>query len=187
MVLSDLVVHAAAEFGVPLRSGDSLANVSRETLRKDDGLRILFFAIHRDQEGSLFDPAQRTGETAFIDAALLWRADERKWVAGIQMVVAEDKVERAVVFRGARLGDDLDAAAAWSGILRGVGVLVELDLLNGGSGDAGAAGLHAIHYQGDAIRPDGTCIQKTGHRTKEVLVENRQVIQGGTVHRDGIE
>ncbi len=136
MILTNLMVYAAREFRVPLRRGDSVVNVSREIPRKDDGFWVLLFAIHRDQEGSLFDVAQGTGETALVDAALLRRADERKRVAGIQMVIAEDKVERAVIFRRAWLGDDLDAAAAWSGIFRRVRVLVELDLLNGGSGDA---------------------------------------------------
>ena len=54
---------------------------------------------------------------ALKDAPLFGRAHQGKGIARVQMVVAEQKIERAVVFRRARLRNDLDAAPAWSGII----------------------------------------------------------------------
>jgi hypothetical protein len=60
---------------------------------------------------------------------------------------------------------------------RGVGVLIDLHILDGGGGDARAVGLDAIHDQGDAIGADGVVIEKAGEQGDVILIEDRNTVE----------
>ena len=92
---------------------------------------------------------------ALIDAALLEGLRGRKGILRIQSRVAKEEVELAVIFVGGGLGDDLHLPAARPVVLRGVGILVDADLLHGRGGDRGAVGLHAIDHQTGAAGRGG--------------------------------
>src|SRR5437660_3573516 len=131
MIRSKLVGHAASEFRVSLRSRNILPDWTRRADREDDGLRVFFFTICRYEKGSVLASPDRPGETALENSALLGRAQNGKGFACVQMVIAEQKIEGTVVFLRARLGDNLDAPASRSRILRGIRILINLHLLNG--------------------------------------------------------
>lgn len=57
-----------------------------------------------------------------------------------------------MILFAARLGDDFGRTAAGAGELGGVGVVVDLDLVNGGGADACFGGFYAVNNQGDSAR-----------------------------------
>src|SRR6266571_44454 len=98
MIRAELVGHAGREFRVSLRSRNILLDWTRRANREDYGLRVFLFAIRGYQEGSRFASPHRPGQTALENSALLGGADDCKGFAGVQMVIAEQKIERTVIF-----------------------------------------------------------------------------------------
>jgi len=129
---------------------------------------------------------KRAGDVAFVVLALL------EWLGGGQRIlrvqggVAIDEVELAVVVVGGGLGDDLHLAAAGPVVLRRVGILVDPDLLNGGSGDGGAIGLHTVDHQAGAAGVAHARIEECAHGRGVVVVEDRQGLEIARSHHRGV-
>ena len=103
------------------------------------------------------------------------------------MIVAEQEIECSVVNLRAGLGDDLDASAAGARELRGVRILVDLHLLDGGCGHPDISLLHTVDDQGDAAGADRSGIEKLGHGGDVILVEDGEVVHHAAVHGDDVQ
>ncbi len=152
VVLGELVGDGGGDLGVALRVGGDLLQQAAGSEGVDHGLQVLLFAIDRNHERILLAVAHRPQQAAFIDAPLLGRPHGGERIARIQMVVAEQEIECPVIDLRGRLGDDLDAAAAGTRELRGIGILIDLHLLDGRRAHAHSTLFHAVHHQGDASR-----------------------------------
>src|ERR1044071_6286869 len=104
-----------------MRVGDVFANDRRGAGSKDDRLQIVLFMIGCDEEGGLAAVSQGSGETAFEDAPLLLGPRGSERISCVQTVVAEQKIQRAVISGRRGLGDDFDTALTGTSEFGGVG------------------------------------------------------------------
>ena len=84
------------------------------------------------------------------------------------------------------LRDDLDPAPALSVVLRGVWVLVDPDLLDGGGRHEHAVGLRPVHDEGDAVGADCSLVEKRREGSDDVLIEDGQAVQQLPIHGGSI-
>ena len=170
---------------VPLRH--RFVDRSRRCRRIDDCLYVLDAIGARDHEREPAAAAERTANEPFEDAALFGHALWSKRVPGIQLRVAKDDVRAAVVLLRARLGENLDPAAAGPRVLRRVRVLVDLDLLDGGRADVQRIHFHAVDNGRHAAGSDRAWIEELRQRRDVVLVEDRQGLEHALVNSDRVE
>src|SRR5947207_10905279 len=136
LVGAEAVTDAESELGIAARGRHGVANVAIQPAGQYDGLEILLQAFGGEQEGGRLAVQHRTSEHAFINAALLGRADDGESVARVEMRVAEREIDRAVVFRSGGFGDDLEASFAGTREFGRIRILIDADLLNCGRSDA---------------------------------------------------
>ena len=102
-------------------------------------------------------------------------------MASIQPSVAQQNGQRSVINLRPGFCDDLNAAAAGTREFGRIRILINLDLLNGGGGDADIPLFHAVDNQRDTTGSDGARIEKLRHGRDIVLVENRKVVEKAPV------
>ena len=116
----------------------------------DDGCGVLLAVRGGSDEAGVSAASDGAAEMAFVDAAGFGGPDRGEVIFGVEDGVAEDEVGFAMEDRRSGFGDDLDASAAGTVELGGVGVVVDADLLNGRGGDAGGLHLDAVDDDGGA-------------------------------------
>ena len=151
----------------------------------DDGLGVVGVRFAVEEEGVVFRMAEGTGEGAFLVEAALGRLDGRERVAGVEDGVAEEEVEGAVEFLGAFFGGDFNASTSGAGEEGGVGILVDLDVLDGGGGNAGAVDFHAVDDERDAVGAGGVVGKEAREGADVVHVEDGEVIEVSTIDSVG--
>src|SRR5580700_12127514 len=92
--------------------------------RVDDSVKVLFLAIEGEEESALRNEADRSGDVALVDAALLKGLAGGEILLRVQGGIAEEEIELTVVFLLRLAGDDFNLAAAGAVVAGGVGVLV---------------------------------------------------------------
>ncbi len=152
----------------------------------DDLVEIFFSAIEGGKEAALVEVRNGAGDVALVDAALLEGLGRRESVLRVEGRVAEEEVELAVVVVGGGFGDDLHLAAAGVVVLRGVGILVDADLLNGRGGDGGAVGFDAIDHEAGAAGGGGTVVEERAHGGLVIVVEDGQGLEVASGHDAGV-
>src|SRR6476661_3523244 len=88
--------------------------------------------LRRQEERRLSVRPNGPAEHTFERPLPLLRFRRGKRILRVEVRVADDDVQLAMEFLTARLGENLDATAAWPAELRRVRVLIDLDLLDGG-------------------------------------------------------
>ena len=150
----------------------------------DDGLGVVGVGFAGEEEGLVFGMVQGAGEGAFLVEAALGGLDGGEGVRGVEDGVAEEEVEGAVEFLGAFFGGDFNACTAGAGEESGVGILVDLDVFEGGGGNAGAVDFHAVDDEGDAVGAGGIVGEEAGEGADVIHVEDGEVIEVGAI--DGV-
>src|SRR5438128_2380187 len=115
--------------------GHVLLNRTRWALREHDGLDVIGGRAQRSGKRGFLGMGYRAAEKAFEGPALLVGLHGGERVARIERRVPKDEVRNAVVLLRARLQDDLDTTPPRARVFGRVGILVDLDLLNGRSRD----------------------------------------------------
>ena len=121
------------------------------------------------------------------NAPLFRRLRRGERVARVQMRVAEDRVDIAVVLVPAGLGENLDAPAARPRVLGRIRILVDADLLHGRRADVQRGHFHPVDDNGDARVAERARIEKPRHRGDVVVVEHRQAFQHARVNRHRVD
>src|SRR5882762_9237191 len=109
MIVADRLTQRAAKLSIALRFRNSLLNLPGRSDRENSGLSVFFFTIRGNEERRLLSVSDRAGEAAFVNATLLGRPNQRERITSIQMGIAKQKIESAMVFRRSWLRDDLDS------------------------------------------------------------------------------
>ena len=129
-------------------------------------------------------PSARGRRAHLVDTPLLRRPGLGERIARVKVRVAKREVDRPAVFVGSRLGDDLDAAASLPRELRGIRILIQLDLLDRRRRDSDLASLHAVDYERDTSGRG--CVEKPRERADDVAIEDGQASQVVIVHHNRV-
>ncbi len=139
--------------------------------------QVFFGAIEGGEKAAFGREEDGAGDMALVDAALLEGLGWGERILRVERGVAKEEVELAVVVVGGGLGDDLHLSAAGPVVLRGVGILVDADLLHGGGGDGGAIGLDAIDHEAGAAGAGCAVVEEGAHGGGVVVVEDGHRLQ----------
>src|SRR5882762_9449945 len=116
--------------------------------------------------------AEGTGQRAFKKCPALGSLDLREGVSSVKYRIAKQEICCAVELLSSLFSGDLDTGPAWSGEERGVGVLIDLDVLDGGGRNARSVGLHAVYNEGHTVGAGCVIAEKTGEGADVVHVED---------------
>ena len=104
------MIDPKGEIGFPAREGHVLAKPhTAGHAGKHDRLQIFFLPFNAEQKRRFLAVANRAAERAFVNAALFRRPHRRESIPGVQVIIAKNEVEFAVIFRRTGFGDDFDA------------------------------------------------------------------------------
>ena len=179
--------HAAGQIRLARRIGDDALNQAVDADGVDKRAGVLLDATARGHERRPLAIAYRSAQVALEGSLLIRCLLRRKRIAGCHRRVAKDHVGGAVKCFAAGLGDDFNPAAPGPGELRRIGILVDLDLLDGRRAHADAVGFGAVDHQRHAVGADGGRVQESRHHPDVVLIEHRKVLERRLIRRDGVE
>ena len=148
--VADLVGETRRNERAPTCLAERTADDPVQSDCMDERLLVADLIVGRQHERRLPARPDRSAQEPFDDATLFGRLRHGKRVARVQVRIASDHIEIAVIGLSAWFGENLEATAARSRVLRRVRILIDPNLLNRGGADVQRAHLHAIDDDRDA-------------------------------------
>ena len=169
-----LAGDAECQQRLAVRLRSDVVNLAGRTDREHDRLLIFHLVVPGKQKRCPAGAAERTAEHPFDDAATLGRSGRRKRVARVQRGIAEDDIGFAVIVLRARLGEDFDPSPSGTRVLRGIRILVDLDLLDSRRAHSQRTDFHPVDDKGRTGGADRSGIEEPRERGDVILIEHRK-------------